>query len=247
MDEQREKNVLMPEYDLPEEDGEPVIQLWFEDEEDKEDEECFVPEEEEKSNDPEREEQEFEEWIREKFPGLLEREERKSSVGKEILQWVMVIAISCIVAFMINKFVLINARIVSGSMETTIMTGERVMGWRLSYLFSEPERGDIVIFESKEKGGSILIKRVIGLPGETVSYKNGQVYIDGEPLQEDYLPEPMLGTFRTYEVPEGCYYLLGDNRNLSADSRLWRNPGIPREDILGKAIFIYWKSFEWLT
>ncbi len=246
MDEQREKNEWS-EYDLPTEDGEQVIQLWFED---VEEEIRLAAEAEEKSNESESqlsEEEEFKEWVREKFPGLLEKEERKTSAGREILQWVMVIAISCIVAFMINKFLLINARIVSGSMETTIMTDARVMGWRLSYLYSEPERGDIVIFRSEEKDGRILIKRVIGLPGETVSYKNGQVYIDGEPLQEEYLKEPMLGTFQTYEVPEGCYYLLGDNRNESADSRLWRNPGIPKEDILGKAIFIYWKNFKWLA
>ena len=169
---------------------------------------------------------------------------RGRRVWKELASWLLILVISFSVAIFINEVILINARIVSGSMEDTIMTGDRVMGLRFAYWFSEPQRQDIVIFYSADKSQKTLIKRIIGMPGDTVEIYDGTVYINGEPLEEPYLKEEMRGTFGPYEVPEGCYFMMGDNRNGSGDSRFWADPYLKREAILGKAVFIYWPHFQ---
>lgn len=171
---------------------------------------------------------------------------KKRSFLRELMSWIMILAVSFAIAFFINEVILINARIVSGSMEKTIMTGDRVMGTRFAYWFSEPERGDIVIFYSPDKSTKTLIKRIIGLPGDRVDIHDGIVYINGEALDEPYLWEEMRGSYGPYQVPQECYFVLGDNRNGSGDSRYWSNPFIKRDEILGKASFIYWPRIEGL-
>ena len=125
--------------------------------------------------------------------------EEKRSVWREILSWIEVIVIAVVLALAIDNFIIINATVPSGSMEKTILTGSRVLGTRFSYWFSEPQRGDIVVFwyqidKEKDKNLSFFkknrtkyIKRIIGLPGETVEIRDGQVYIDSVPLEEDYI------------------------------------------------------------
>lgn len=181
----------------------------------------------------------------------LEEEESKKPAKrrswiKELASWVMILVISFAVAFFVNEVILINARIVSGSMEKTIMTGDRVMGTRFAYWFSEPERQDIVIFYSPDKSTKTLIKRIIGLPGDWIEIYDGVVYVNDEPLEEPYLWEEMEGSYGPYQVPQGCYFVLGDNRNGSGDSRYWSNPYIKRDEILGKACFIYWPRIKGL-
>lgn len=156
------------------------------------------------------------------------------------LDWVKIIAIAVAAALFLNYFVIINSTVPSGSMEPTIMTGSRMLGLRLSYTFSEPERGDIIVFKYPDDTSQNFVKRIIGLPGETVEIKDGCVYIDGEILEEDYLTVVTEGDFGPYEVPEGCYFVLGDNRNNSHDSRYWTNTYVPEEYIIGKALLCYW-------
>ena len=86
------------------------------------------------------------------------------------------------------------------------------------------------------------VKRVIGLPGETVEVKDGKVYINGSdtPLDEPYLPEPMEGSYGPYEVPEGCYFMMGDNRNNSLDARFWDNKFVAKNKIVAKVLFCYY-------
>lgn len=156
------------------------------------------------------------------------------------IDWVKVIALAVIIALFLNYFVIINSNVPSGSMEPTIMTGSRMIGFRLSYTFSEPERGDIIIFKYPDDTSINYVKRIIGLPGETVEIKDGCVYIDGEVLEEDYLEVVTEGDFGPYEVPEGCYFVMGDNRNNSHDSRYWDNTYVPEENIIGKALLCYW-------
>ena len=112
---------------------------------------------------------------------------------------------------------------------------------RLPWLAAEPEpaQGDIMMFYSQEYD-EILVKRVIGLPGQTVTFRDGSVLVDGETLEESYLPagtETWPGTSGdTFTVPEGCVFLMGDNRGNSLDSRYWENPFIPLSDLRGKAL-----------
>ena len=165
----------------------------------------------------------------------------ETNAKKEVFEWIFSIAIGVIIAVLINRFVLINARVPSASMENNIMTGDRLFGYRLAYVNEEVERGDIVIFKFPDDESQLFIKRVIGLPNETVTIIDGKVYIDDnkEPLYEPYLAQEMVGTFGPYEVPENCYFMLGDNRNYSRDSRFWENTYVSKDKILGKALFRY--------
>ena len=168
--------------------------------------------------------------------------EEKTSVGKELFQWVLVIIGAVILAFLIDTFVIVNAQIPSGSMENTIMTGDRVFGNRLAYRFSDPKRFDIIIFKYPDDESQLFIKRIIGLPGETVEIHDGNIYINGSdtPLEDVDIKEPMEGSFGPYTVPEGCYFVMGDNRNNSRDSRYWENTFVSEDEILGKAVLRYW-------
>ena len=172
--------------------------------------------------------------------------EEKASVGKELFQWVLVILGAVILAFLIDTFVIVNAQIPSGSMENTIMTGDRVFGNRLAYKFSDPKRFDIIIFKYPDDESQLFIKRIIGLPGETVEIHDGNIYINGSdtPLEDVDIKEPMEGSFGPYTVPEGCYFVMGDNRNNSRDSRYWENTFVSEDEILGKAVLRYWPLNE---
>lgn len=131
------------------------------------------------------------------------------------------------------------------------MSKSRVIGSRLAYLTDDPERGDVVIFHYPDdpSGKTYFVKRVIGLPGETVDIIDGKVYINGSdtPLDEPYLAEPMEPEEPMhFEVPEGSYFMLGDNRNNSKDSRFWQNTYVERDKILGKAVLKYFPGIKLL-
>ena len=166
---------------------------------------------------------------------------------KEILAWVVTIALAIVAARVINNYVIIKAEVPTGSMEHTIEVDDCILGYQLAYVFSKPERGDIVIFPYPDEPETTYVKRIIGLPGETVEIKDGAVYIDGNPIEEPYLKEEMQGAYGPYEVPEGCYFMLGDNRNSSADSRRWKNTYLKEEDIMAKVLFRYSPSFQWFS
>lgn len=173
-------------------------------------------------------------------------ENEKSSFVKELLQWAAAIILAAAVAIFADKFLIVNAQIPSGSMENTIITGDRIIGNRLAYTFSDPQRFDIIIFRYPDDESQLFIKRIIGLPGETVEIIDGRIYINGsdEPLEDVETKEPASGTFGPYEVPEDCYFVMGDNRNNSLDSRYWTNTFVSRDEILGKAVFRYWPLTE---
>ena len=171
----------------------------------------------------------------------------KKSIAHEVLEWIAVIVISAVLAFLLSRFVIVNAKIPSASMEPTIMTGDRLIGNRLAYLNKDPQRQDIVIFLFPDDEKEYFIKRVIGLPGETVTIRSGKVYINdsAEPLEEGaYLTTTPLGDFGPYQVPEGAYFMLGDNRNNSMDSRFWNQPYVYRDKILGKAWARYFPNMS---
>ena len=178
-------------------------------------------------------------------------------IWNEIWDYVKMIIIVVVVVLVVNNVVLINAKIPSESMENTIMTGDRIFGFRMAYglnfdLFGkhishqtkDPERFDIVIFKFPDDESQLFIKRVIGLPGETVTIKDGKVYINDseEPLDDSFVAETPVGDFGPYKVPEGSYFMLGDNRNHSRDSRYWINSFVEKDKILGKAVLRYFPS-----
>ena len=129
---------------------------------------------------------------------------KEQSIWKEIWDYAKIILIVFVIAYLLGHFVYINARIPSGSMEQTIMTGDRVFGNRLAYKTKDPERFDIVIFEYPDDPSQLFVKRVIGLPGETVNIVDGKVYINDseQPLDDSFCPEVPEGSFGPYEVPE---------------------------------------------
>ena len=166
------------------------------------------------------------------------------SIMAELWEDIKMIIFVVVVVFIVNNVLLINAKIPSESMEDTIMTGDRIFGNRLAYINKDPQRFDIVIFKYPDDETQLFIKRVIGLPGETVEIRDGKVYIDGAetPLDDSFTPEPPQGNWGPEVVPEGSYFMLGDNRNRSKDSRFWTNTFVKKEKILGKAVLRYFPS-----
>lgn len=223
------------------------------------------------------------------------KEDKKNGFWKELLSWIEVLAAAAVIALFCNNVIIANSTVPTGSMETTIEQGDRVIGSRLSYTFGEPKRGDIAIFkfgwicnhckvamgegtapeicpncgrEIDHPKTLYYLKRTIGLPGDVIEIKaegsvlqselapgipgldpnadpdaqlmTAAVYVNGERLQEDYLREPMLYTGdMSFEVPEGCYFFMGDNRNNSLDARYWNEHYIPKEKVIAKVMFRY--------
>ena len=140
------------------------------------------------------------------------------------------------------------SEVMSSSMEPTLQIGQRLIISKIAYVFHEPERGDIIVFNPPHTQQGDFIKRLIGLPGESVEIKQGTVYIhkqDGDilALDEPYIKEPPNNDFQGGIIPENEYFVLGDNRNNSSDSRTgWT---VPRENIVGKAWLSNWPPSEW--
>lgn len=168
----------------------------------------------------------------------------KGSVLKEIVDWIAVVVIALLISFVLHTFVIVNATVPTSSMENTIMAGDRVIGSRLYYIRHDPARGDIIMFDYPDDPQTLYIKRVIGLPGDHIEISGGVVYINGEALDEPYLDVVTEGEWGPYDVPDGCYFMMGDNRNDSADSRYWQNTYLTRDGIVGKAVIKYWRGFE---
>ncbi len=193
---------------------------------------------------------------------------KKNGILREILSWIEIIVLAFIISFVLTRVVIINATVPTSSMENLISPGDRLIGNRLAYKFSEPERFDVIVFSNPCDESEDYIKRLIGLPGETVDIKDAKIYINGSetPLQENYLPEEWVVENDGYhfEIPEGHYLFLGDNRNVSLDARYWAEIAlenglvdteeeswaytyVTRDKIKGKALFKYYKGFKVLS
>ena len=168
----------------------------------------------------------------------------KKSVIKEVRDYVFLIILAFVLAFLMNKFVYANAEVPTGSMIPVVQPNDRLIVNRLAYLFEEPKRGDIVMFAFPDDEKDNYLKRIIGLPGEKVEIKNGLVYINDseKPLDEPYINDPPNGNYGPYNVPEGCYFMLGDNRDESKDARFWNNTYVKKEKIVGKAWLKYYPN-----
>ena len=192
---------------------------------------------------------------------------KTEAVVKEIVSWVKTIVLAMVIALLLNHYVIVNANVPTGSMQNTIQPGDRLIGFRLAYLNHTPERGDIVVFKNPvdPMQKEIFIKRLIGLPGEHIEIQGGKVYIDYSetPLEETYRKEEWIkgNDGIAYDIPQGCYFMMGDNRNKSLDARYWAEEAVKYnladsveeavekeycfvndDQILGKAIFRYFPS-----
>lgn len=142
-----------------------------------------------------------------------------------------------LIASLIYLFLAQATRVYGQSMEPTLHTNDRVIVEKITYRFHPPQRGDIVVVRVNQHSQP-LIKRIVGLPGETIAVHDGRVYINGRPLNEPYLARPTHGYLPPTRIPPLHYFVMGDNRDASNDSRSF-GP-VPRENILGRAVFRYW-------
>jgi signal peptidase I len=178
---------------------------------------------------------------------------------RKALDWLVTLAVAAGFVLVFEAEVAKPYRIPSASMEPTLHCAkptadclgrfnDRVIANRLAYRFSEPKRGDIVVFKAPAAasqcgagdGGSTFVKRLVGLPGEQVSERNGFVYVDGKRLDESYL-DPRLRDTRTHtwaRIPPGHYFFMGDDRSFSCDSRTWHT--VPRSSLIGRVDLTYW-------
>ncbi len=166
---------------------------------------------------------------------------------KHIRDWLITILEAAALTIFLLVFVAQSFLVEGYSMEPTLENGEKVMVEKVSYRFRDPKRGEIIIIKNPLKRRDIYIKRVVGLPGDTIEVKNGQIFINGILLEEDYVLEPFNSWYSgTFFVPEGHVFVLGDNRNHSDDSR--RIGPIPYGDVIGRVMFVYWPfdKFEFL-
>lgn len=143
-----------------------------------------------------------------------------------------------LIAVLINLFLAQPTRVHGQSMEPNLHTDQRLVVEKVTYHLHGPRRGDIVVFDAADQSDELLIKRVIGLPGETIEIRDGQVFIDGIPLDEPYLTQETRGHYGPVEVPPLHIFVLGDNRSFSNDSRSF--DAVPIENIVGRAWLSYW-------
>lgn len=196
--------------------------------------------------------------------------EGKSSAGGSLIELVVIVAVALGVALGIQAFLVKPFRIPSESMVPTLEVGQRVLVNRVGTHFGTPERGDVMVFKppagadsnqcavahppsqgcprsTPDESDTNFIKRVVAVGGDRVSVRRGRVYIDGELQEEPYIrPDPTCGECnltRPVVVPEGQYYMMGDNRGASADSRVW-GP-VPEDNMIGKAFATYWPPSKW--
>ena len=158
---------------------------------------------------------------------------------KGLFLWIIEIVLVVLAAYLIIEYAVEKTTMMGVSMNTTLNDGDKVIINKLAYLRDEPERNDVIVFSQSKSGhGYYNIKRVIGLPGETVEITNGVVYINGEKLQEDIEVEAMRVAGLADEpilLGENEFFVLGDNRNYSEDSRFANIGIIVKNDIIGKA------------
>lgn len=159
--------------------------------------------------------------------------------------WIPTLITAFLIALFLRTYVVAAFYIPSRSMEPTLLVHDRLIADKLSFVlrFDELERGDVVIFRPPPEAGEgsmrkDYIKRVIGLPGDKVKVEDGEVWINGEPLQETYIASPPSYFYEEVVVPDESLFVLGDNRNNSKDSHSW--DFLPRKNVIGRALFIFW-------
>jgi len=174
-------------------------------------------------------------------PAVSETQNSRSGNLRLILDILETIILSGVLFLAIN-FVSARIRVDGESMLPSLQSGEFVVVYRLAYMLGSPGHGDVIVFRYPRDPKQEFIKRVIGLPGERVEISRGKVSINGEVMNESYIAAPPVYQGE-WKVPESAVFVLGDNRNNSSDSHNWGT--VPLEDVVGKAVFVYWPPWEW--
>lgn len=164
---------------------------------------------------------------------------KKDSI-REIKEWIQTIIIAAVLALLIRSFIFEIILVDGSSMVPTLSDRDRVFVNKITYLFERPQHGDIIIFKTPEDNKSNYVKRLIGLPGDSIKIENGVVYLNGEPLDEPYIAAPPFNDYAEVVVPEDTFFALGDNRNDSKDSRDSHIGFISMKNLVGKAVLRIW-------
>jgi signal peptidase I len=167
---------------------------------------------------------------------------KKSKAGgalREILETLVLTAI----IFLGVRVLVQNYKVEGFSMEPTLDDGQYLLINKVGLHFHQPERGDIIVFEYPLDTSKSFVKRVIGVPGDTIEVRDQQTIVDGKMLKEPYISSPENGFYPRTVVPPGEYFVLGDNRNNSSDSRAWGM--LPEKDVIGEAWVSYWPPSRW--
>ncbi|SNX53807.1 signal peptidase I [Thermoanaerobacterium sp. RBIITD] len=166
----------------------------------------------------------------------------KSNARKELISWIITIGLAFIIALFIRTYIFELVDVPTGSMLNTIQLNDKFIENKFIYRFEPIKRGDIVVFRYPDDPSVNFVKRVIGIGGDTIEIKNGILYRNGVAIKEPYLKEPMdkNGVFGPYKVPPNHYFMMGDNRNQSLDSRFWQHRYVSKDAILGKIVFRIW-------
>ena len=180
-----------------------------------------------------------------------------------IIEYGVFAVVAVALALLVQAFLVKPYRIPSESMASTLRPGDRVLVNRVVYRLREPHRGDIIVFRYPEDRHVAFIKRVVGAPGDTLTVREGRLWVNGRPAFEPYVhrtadrPDPTAGSgpvagstmrepwslARPYTVPADSFFVMGDNRTDSVDSRFWGT--VPRADIIGEGFFVYWPLGRW--
>lgn len=171
------------------------------------------------------------------------RKEQRGGWRKEAREWTLTLGAAILISFLIQNYAFAQVQVEQHSMDTTLSEGQRLVENRLVYRFAEPERGDIVIVNGPETDRR-LVKRIVALPGETVDIREGAVWINGQRLEEAYTKgKTFPGSVKMpLTVPEGSYFVLGDNRENSMDSRHLGT--VAASSVEGKAVMRLWPFTE---
>lgn len=173
------------------------------------------------------------------------KEKEKKTPKQELIEWIVTLAVALVVALVVRTFLFEPVRVDGSSMANTLTNGEVMFVTKPEYLTGDPQRFDVVICHYPDRGDTNFVKRVVGIPGDTVEIKGGYLYVNGEKYEEDYLTYRPDYTLSPYTVPEDMYFVLGDNRSNSNDSHLV-GP-ISRDMIVGHVRSVIWPLDNWRT